>query len=136
MELACKVFSGGVDIGEYTTQRVYQMLEAFQAAFAGMLEVSSPSSACVRDRRVSAESATSASLRRFDRRRGRVADSSISAKKQPGKLPAFGNTLRGYFADVERRDEDLQAESMTMSLTSSCSPANTMPSAISRSMPH
>src|SRR6266478_3854195 len=39
---ACKVFSGGVDIGEYTTQRVYQMLEAFQAVFAGMLEASKP----------------------------------------------------------------------------------------------
>src|SRR5258705_8933768 len=42
IDSACKVFSGGVDIGEYTTQRVYQMLEAFQAAFAGMLEVSKP----------------------------------------------------------------------------------------------
>src|SRR4030088_904703 len=42
IDSACKVFSGGVDIGEYTTQRVYQMLEAFQAAFAAMLEVSKP----------------------------------------------------------------------------------------------
>jgi cyclohexa-1,5-dienecarbonyl-CoA hydratase len=42
IDSACKVFSGGVDIGEYTTQRVYQMLEAFQAAFAGMLEVGKP----------------------------------------------------------------------------------------------
>ncbi len=42
IDSACKVFSGGVDIGEYTTQRVYQMLEAFQAVFAGMLEASKP----------------------------------------------------------------------------------------------
>src|SRR5260370_38392891 len=42
IDSACKVFCGGVDIGEYTTQRVYQMLEAFHAAFAGMLEVSKP----------------------------------------------------------------------------------------------
>jgi len=42
IDSACKVFSGGVDIGEYTAQRVYQMLEAFHAAFAAMLEVSKP----------------------------------------------------------------------------------------------
>src|SRR5712675_1132428 len=42
IDSACKVFSGGIDIGEYTTQRVYQVLDAFQAAFAGMLEVSKP----------------------------------------------------------------------------------------------
>ena len=42
IDSACKVFCGGIDIGEYTTQRVYQMLEAFQAAFAAMLEVSKP----------------------------------------------------------------------------------------------
>src|ERR1700739_912285 len=42
IDSACKVFSGGVDIGEYTTQRVYQMLDAFHAAFAAMLEVSKP----------------------------------------------------------------------------------------------
>ena len=42
LDSACKVFSGGIDIGEYTTQRVYQMLDAFHAAFAGMLEVSKP----------------------------------------------------------------------------------------------
>src|SRR5262249_16062752 len=38
----CKVFSGGIDIGEYTTQRVYQMLDAFHGAFAGMLDVGTP----------------------------------------------------------------------------------------------
>ncbi len=36
IDSACKVFSGGVDIGEYTAQRVYQMLEAFHSAFAAM----------------------------------------------------------------------------------------------------
>src|SRR5260370_18353762 len=42
IDSACKVFCGGVDIGEYTTQRVYHMLEAFHAAFAAMLEASKP----------------------------------------------------------------------------------------------
>src|ERR1700738_1119518 len=42
IDSACKVFSGGVDIGEYTTQRVYQMLDAFHSGSAGMLEVSKP----------------------------------------------------------------------------------------------
>ena len=37
-----KVFSGGIDIGEYTSQRVFQMLEAFHAAFAAMLETGKP----------------------------------------------------------------------------------------------
>src|SRR5260370_20742770 len=31
-----------MDIGEYTSQRVFQMLDAFHAAFAGMLEVGKP----------------------------------------------------------------------------------------------
>ena len=39
---ACKVFCGGIDVGEYTSQRVFQMLDAFHAAFAGMLEVGKP----------------------------------------------------------------------------------------------
>src|SRR5579863_7550747 len=42
MDSACKVFSGGVDIGEYTSQRVFQMLDAFHSAFAAMLEVGKP----------------------------------------------------------------------------------------------
>src|SRR6202158_5840840 len=42
LDSACKVFCGGVDIGEYTTQRVYQMLDAFHAAFAGMVDVAKP----------------------------------------------------------------------------------------------
>jgi cyclohexa-1,5-dienecarbonyl-CoA hydratase len=42
VDSACKVFCGGIDIGEYTSQRVFQMLDAFHAAFAEMLEVSKP----------------------------------------------------------------------------------------------
>src|SRR5262249_45163889 len=39
---ACKVFCGGIDVGEYTSQRVFQMLDAFHATFAGMLELGKP----------------------------------------------------------------------------------------------
>ena len=42
LDSACKVFCGGIDVGEYTSQRVFQMLDAFQAAFAAMLEVGKP----------------------------------------------------------------------------------------------
>ena len=42
LDSACKVFSGGIDIGEYTSQRVFQMLDAFHAAFSAMLEVGKP----------------------------------------------------------------------------------------------
>jgi cyclohexa-1,5-dienecarbonyl-CoA hydratase len=42
IESACKVFCGGIDVGEYTSQRVFQMLDAFHAAFAGMMEVGKP----------------------------------------------------------------------------------------------
>jgi cyclohexa-1,5-dienecarbonyl-CoA hydratase len=42
IDSSCKVFCGGIDIGEYTTQRVFQMLDAFHAAFAAMLEVGKP----------------------------------------------------------------------------------------------
>ncbi len=42
LDSACKVFSGGIDIGEYTSQRVFQMLDAFHAAFAAMLDVGKP----------------------------------------------------------------------------------------------
>jgi cyclohexa-1,5-dienecarbonyl-CoA hydratase len=42
LDSACKVFSGGIDIGEYTSQRVFQMLDAFHDAFAGMLDVGKP----------------------------------------------------------------------------------------------
>jgi cyclohexa-1,5-dienecarbonyl-CoA hydratase len=42
LDSACKVFCGGIDIGEYTSERVFQMLDAFYAAFTGMLEVGKP----------------------------------------------------------------------------------------------
>jgi cyclohexa-1,5-dienecarbonyl-CoA hydratase len=42
LDSACKVFCGGIDVGEDTSQRVVQMLDAFHAAFAGMLEVGKP----------------------------------------------------------------------------------------------
>ncbi|MGC0774529.1 MAG: enoyl-CoA hydratase/isomerase family protein [Candidatus Acidiferrum sp.] len=42
LDSACKVFCGGIDIGEYTSQRVFQMLDAFHAAFSAMLEVAKP----------------------------------------------------------------------------------------------
>lgn len=42
LDSACKVFCGGIDVGEYTSQRVFQMLDAFHGAFAGMLEVGKP----------------------------------------------------------------------------------------------
>jgi len=42
LDSACKVFCGGIDIGEYTSHRVFQMLDAFHAVFAGMMEVGKP----------------------------------------------------------------------------------------------
>jgi cyclohexa-1,5-dienecarbonyl-CoA hydratase len=42
LDSACKVFCGGIDVGEYTSQRVFQMLDAFHAVFAGMLEIGKP----------------------------------------------------------------------------------------------
>jgi cyclohexa-1,5-dienecarbonyl-CoA hydratase len=42
LDSACKVFSGGIDIGEYTSQRVFQMLDAFHSAFAALLDVGKP----------------------------------------------------------------------------------------------
>ena len=42
VDSACKVFSGGIDIGEYTSQRVFQMIDAFHGAFAAMLDVGKP----------------------------------------------------------------------------------------------
>ena len=39
IDSALKVFSGGIDIGEYTTQRVFQMLDAFQHVFTAMIDV-------------------------------------------------------------------------------------------------
>jgi cyclohexa-1,5-dienecarbonyl-CoA hydratase len=42
IDSACKVFSGGIDIGEYTSERVFQMLDAFHSAFSAMLDVGKP----------------------------------------------------------------------------------------------
>ncbi len=37
-----KVFSGGIEVGEYTTQRVFQMLDAFHRVFVAMIDVGKP----------------------------------------------------------------------------------------------
>jgi cyclohexa-1,5-dienecarbonyl-CoA hydratase len=42
IESASRVFSGGIDVGEYTSERVFQMLDAFHSVFTGILETSKP----------------------------------------------------------------------------------------------
>lgn len=42
LDSACKVFSGGIDVGEYTSERVFQMIDAFHSVFSGMIETSKP----------------------------------------------------------------------------------------------
>jgi cyclohexa-1,5-dienecarbonyl-CoA hydratase len=42
LDSACKVFCGGIDVGEYTSQRVFQMLDVFHSVFTGILETSKP----------------------------------------------------------------------------------------------
>jgi cyclohexa-1,5-dienecarbonyl-CoA hydratase len=42
IDSACKIFCGGIDLEEYTAQRVFQMLDAFHAAFSAMLDVGKP----------------------------------------------------------------------------------------------
>ncbi len=42
LDSACKVFSAGIDVGEYTTQRVFQMLDAFHGVFTAILDVGKP----------------------------------------------------------------------------------------------
>ena len=42
LDSGCRVFCGGIDVGEYTSRRVFQMLDAFHATFANILEVSKP----------------------------------------------------------------------------------------------
>lgn len=42
LDSACKVFSGGIDVGEYTADRVFQMIDAFHSLFNRMLETSKP----------------------------------------------------------------------------------------------
>jgi cyclohexa-1,5-dienecarbonyl-CoA hydratase len=42
LDAAGKVFCGGVDIGEYTAERAFQMLDAFHAACIAMVEATQP----------------------------------------------------------------------------------------------
>jgi len=42
LDSACKVFCGGIDVGEYTSERVFQMIDAFHSVFAGIIETSKP----------------------------------------------------------------------------------------------
>jgi cyclohexa-1,5-dienecarbonyl-CoA hydratase len=42
LDSSCKVFCGGIDIGEYTSERVFQMLDAFHSVFTGILETAKP----------------------------------------------------------------------------------------------
>jgi cyclohexa-1,5-dienecarbonyl-CoA hydratase len=42
IDSAFKVFSGGIDIGEYTSERVFQMIDAFHAVFISIMETSKP----------------------------------------------------------------------------------------------
>src|SRR5579872_5436592 len=42
LDAAGKVFSGGVDLGEYTAARAFSMLDAFHAACISMIEATQP----------------------------------------------------------------------------------------------
>jgi cyclohexa-1,5-dienecarbonyl-CoA hydratase len=42
LDSALRVFSGGIDLGEYTRLRVFQVLDAFEAAFLAMMATSKP----------------------------------------------------------------------------------------------
>jgi cyclohexa-1,5-dienecarbonyl-CoA hydratase len=42
LDSATKTFCGGIEIGEYTQRRVFQLLDAFHGAFAAMLDTSKP----------------------------------------------------------------------------------------------
>src|SRR3989454_12190151 len=42
LDAAGEVFCGGIDIGEYTSQRVFQVLDAFHGVFTAMLEMGKP----------------------------------------------------------------------------------------------
>jgi cyclohexa-1,5-dienecarbonyl-CoA hydratase len=42
LDSAGKTFCGGIEIGEYTQRRVFQLLDAFHCAFAAMLDASKP----------------------------------------------------------------------------------------------
>jgi cyclohexa-1,5-dienecarbonyl-CoA hydratase len=42
LDSAAKAFCGGIEIGEYTARRVFQLLDAFHNAFTSMLDTSKP----------------------------------------------------------------------------------------------
>lgn len=42
LDSAGKSFSGGIELGEYTARRVFQLLDAFHVAFAAMLDTAKP----------------------------------------------------------------------------------------------
>jgi cyclohexa-1,5-dienecarbonyl-CoA hydratase len=42
LDSAGKAFSGGIELGEYTQRRVFQLLDAFHGAFTAMLDTSKP----------------------------------------------------------------------------------------------
>lgn len=42
LDSATKAFCGGIEIGEYTQRRIFQMLDAFHSAFSAMLDTSKP----------------------------------------------------------------------------------------------
>jgi cyclohexa-1,5-dienecarbonyl-CoA hydratase len=42
LDSAAKAFSGGIELGEYTQRRVFQLLDAFHNAFSAMLDTSKP----------------------------------------------------------------------------------------------
>jgi cyclohexa-1,5-dienecarbonyl-CoA hydratase len=42
LDSAAKAFCGGIELGEYTQRRVFQLLDAFQSAFSAMLDTSKP----------------------------------------------------------------------------------------------
>jgi len=42
LDSAAKAFCGGIELGEYTQRRVFQLLDAFQGAFIAMLDTAKP----------------------------------------------------------------------------------------------
>ena len=42
LDSAAKAFCGGIELGEYTQRRVFQLLDAFQGTFSAMLDTSKP----------------------------------------------------------------------------------------------
>jgi cyclohexa-1,5-dienecarbonyl-CoA hydratase len=42
LDSAVKAFCGGIEIGEYTQRRIFQLLDAFHGAFSAMLDTSKP----------------------------------------------------------------------------------------------